>query len=58
MVAEAWQITEPVFKALRPNRIPAGTAELNWTPPVTIGDLLFRICNGVQPLFDVDSIHV
>jgi hypothetical protein len=53
-----YDLSNSVSAEVWPNRIPAGTAYLNLTPPVTIGDLLFRICNGVQPLFDINSIHV
>ena len=53
-----YDLTDSVSAEVWPNRIPAGTAELNLTPPVPIGDLLFRVCNGIHARFDIDSIHV
>jgi hypothetical protein len=41
-----------------PVLIPAGTAELELLPPVLFGDLLRRICSGIQATFDIDTLHV
>jgi len=53
-----YDLTNSVSAEVWPDRIPAGTAELNLTPPVPIGDLLFRICSGIHALFDIGSLHV
>jgi hypothetical protein len=53
-----YDLSRSVSAEVWPSRIPAGTADLNLVPPVPIGDLLFRICNGIEALFDIDSIHV
>jgi hypothetical protein len=58
LVGLRYDLTNSVSAEVWPNRIAAGTAELNLTPPVPIGDLLFRVCNGIRPLFDINSIHV
>ncbi len=57
-----YDLTNSVSAEVWPNRIPAGTAELNLTLPAStrdfIRDLLFRICHGIQVQFDINSIRV
>ena len=52
-----YDLTNSVSAEVWPHRIPAGTAELDLTPPVPIGDLLFRVCSGIRPHFDINAIH-
>lgn len=52
-----YDLRNSVSAEVWPTRLPAGTAELNLTPPVPIGDFLFRIVSGIQPLFDIGELH-
>jgi hypothetical protein len=53
-----YDLANSVSAEVWPDRVPAGTAELNLTPPVPIGDMLFYVCKGIQAQFDINSIHV
>jgi hypothetical protein len=53
-----YDLTNSVSAEVWPARIPAGTAELNLADPVPMGDLLFRICSGIQAQYDIGSLHV
>lgn len=57
LVGLRYDLTNSVSAEVWPNRIPAGTAELDLTPPVAIGDLLFRICSGIQAQVDLRELH-
>jgi hypothetical protein len=52
-----YDLSNSVSAQVWPHRVPAGTAELGFTPPVPIGELLFRICTGIQPQFDINVLH-
>ncbi len=53
-----YDLRNSVSAKVWPSCVPAGTAELNLTPPVLIGDLLFRIASSIQPQFDIGKLHV
>ena len=57
LVGLRYDLTDSVSAEVWPHRIAAGTAELRLTPPVPIKDLLFRICTGIQPQFDMSVLH-
>jgi hypothetical protein len=52
-----YDLSNSVSAEVWPLRIPAGTAELDLKPPVAIGDLLFRVCSGIQAQFDIGELH-
>jgi hypothetical protein len=52
-----YDLSDSVSAEVWPNRLPAGTAELGLTPPVPIGDLLFRVCGGIRAQFDLGQLH-
>ena len=57
-----YDLTNSVSAEVWPQRIAAGTTELNLTLPASIQDfsreLLSRICHGIKVQFDINSIHV
>ena len=57
MAGLRYDLTDSVSAEVWPHRVPAGTAALDLTPPVQIGDLLFRISNGIRPYYDIAAIH-
>ena len=57
LVGLQYDLTDSVSAEVWPYRKAAGTAELRLAPPVAIGDLLLRICTGIQAQFDMAAIH-
>ena len=53
-----YDLRNSVSAEVWPSRAPAGTAQLDLTPPVLIGDLLIRIASGIQAQFDIGKLHV
>ena len=54
----SYDLSESVSAQIWPYFDPAGTAELDLTPPVLIQDLLHRICSGIKVRFDFQELHV
>jgi len=58
LVGIRYDLANSCSSQIWPTLIPAGTAELELPPPVLFGDLLRRICSGIQVGFDINALHV